>query len=101
MFLWYVTDDEFLEVIYGTQILTAEWQKFMDCFSAKETTDVKKECRAAADDYDECLFHRKESARAQAIAHEYARRQKASEGGDLPQINRKKITPTLEDTGAV
>lgn len=72
----------------------------MDCYSAKSTEDVRS-CQLFAEDYDECLHHRKEKARAQKIADELARREAAGHTGLIMSEKRKAMRLTLEDLGIV
>lgn len=82
------------------EILTlSEWQKFLDCYTAKSTDDVKK-CKLLAEDYEECLHHRKEKVRAQQIAAEYDRRA-ARDAESVPAVERRKLKITLEDASVL
>ncbi len=78
--------------------INSEWQKFLDCYTAKSTDDIKT-CQLLAQDYDECLHHRKEKARAQRIAAEYERR--AAKGEDVPAVEKRKLNITLEDASVL
>jgi NADH dehydrogenase (ubiquinone) Fe-S protein 5 len=49
-----------------------EWQQFVECYSAKRTTDTKA-CKPMAEDYQECLHHQKEQARQLKINEQLSR----------------------------
>lgn len=40
-------------------MMIIEWQSYMECASAKSTTD-QSQCQAKGADYYECLHHKKE-----------------------------------------
>lgn len=65
------------------------WQKFIDCYTAKDTEDPRQACKIFAEDYQECLFHTKEIERAQKIAAEFERREKKGDE-DLPAVKTQK-----------
>lgn len=55
------------------------WQKFIDCYTARDTQDPLKACKAFAENYEECLHHGKEIERAQRIFAEMERRENNGE----------------------
>lgn len=48
------------------------WQEFQKCYAS---ADRPIDCRSEVEDYNECLNHRKEIARAQAIESHFQTRQ--------------------------
>ncbi|KAF8137464.1 hypothetical protein EV363DRAFT_1581078 [Boletus edulis] len=46
----------------------AYWQEFQKCYAQ---VDAPQECKLQAEDYLECLHHRKEIARANAVKAEF------------------------------
>lgn len=76
------------------------WQKFIDCYTSNSTKDPLQECKAAAEDYHECLHHTKEIQRANRIAAEIAK--KEAKGKDLPSVEtRRGLKYTLTDIKAI
>ncbi|TCD62767.1 hypothetical protein EIP91_006439, partial [Steccherinum ochraceum] len=55
----------------GTPRCFAFWQEFSKCYAS---TDNPSQCRVQADDYLECLHHKKEIARANAVKAEFIKR---------------------------
>ncbi|CAH7676177.1 NADH dehydrogenase Fe-S protein 5 [Phakopsora pachyrhizi] len=48
------------------------WQEFRKCYAG---ADFPEDCRAQADDYGECLTHKKEIAKAKKIQEVFAEKQ--------------------------
>lgn len=68
----------------GASRCFSTWQKFLDCYTAKDTSDPLQQCKLFAEDYNECLHHTKEIERASKIAAEIERKEAAGE--DLPEV---------------
>uniref|UniRef100_A0A060T5K3 NADH dehydrogenase [ubiquinone] iron-sulfur protein 5 n=1 Tax=Blastobotrys adeninivorans TaxID=409370 RepID=A0A060T5K3_BLAAD len=73
-----------------------EWQSFVECYTSKRTTDTKQ-CKPMAEDYEECLHHRKEKARALQINAELNRQKSEDKSFDI--ATTKKFT--VEQLGLV
>lgn len=72
------------------------WQKFIDCYTAKDTADPLKSCKLFAEDYHECLHHTKEIERANKISAEVQRKEAAGE--ELPKSEvRRGLKYSLTD----
>lgn len=83
----------------GTSRCWYEWQKFLDCYTAKDVTDPSQ-CKLFAEDYTECLHHSKEIVRARKIAEELERREKS--GKPAPTVETHPYPRSaLKDLGLV
>jgi len=66
----------------GTSRCFNEWQRFLECYTSAETTK-RVQCTPQADDYFECLHHRKEKARTLAIKTQLDKnKEKAEKAGE-------------------
>ncbi|CAN6674620.1 hypothetical protein TRVA0_058S00452 [Trichomonascus vanleenenianus] len=73
-----------------------EWQRFVECYTAKRTTDTNQ-CAPMAEDYGECLHHQKEKARLLTIQNEMQR--KKNEDASFKVAEQKKFS--VEQLGLV
>ncbi|KAI8817817.1 uncharacterized protein EV422DRAFT_540066 [Fimicolochytrium jonesii] len=54
------------------------WQEFARCY-VQADTDPKTECRKGFEDYQECLYHRKELLRMTLVQEEYIKTRQSEE----------------------
>ncbi|MBW0503478.1 hypothetical protein O181_043193 [Austropuccinia psidii MF-1] len=67
------------------------WQEFQKCYAS---ADFPEDCRAQVEDYNECLNHKKEIARAQAIREHFAKKQAS-------QLQNQKLEENVTQSGIV
>jgi NADH dehydrogenase (ubiquinone) Fe-S protein 5 len=53
------------------------WQEFAKCHVGSDSLD---QCKPAFEDYQECLFHKKEFQRMQIVREEWMKKQELNKG---------------------
>ncbi|KLU88775.1 hypothetical protein MAPG_07759 [Magnaporthiopsis poae ATCC 64411] len=83
------------------------WQEVMACYvvnTSAEDPQSRKKCGPILEDYYECLHHKKERARTQALQLAYRKAERANPRGDPPtagQIRNLGLIGKEEDTAKV
>ncbi|KAF2403614.1 hypothetical protein EJ06DRAFT_536050 [Trichodelitschia bisporula] len=77
------------------------WQEVLACYTVNTNTDDdsgKKKCAPALEDYMECLHHKKEAARVQAIQAAYRKKQAEDPRSDAPTAGQIRSLGLIEAT---
>jgi len=67
------------------------WQEFQKCYAG---ADFPEDCRPQVEDYNECLSHKKEIARAKTLQENFSKKQ-------AQQLEKQKLDEHVSQSGII
>ena len=67
------------------------WQEFQKCYAS---ADFPEDCRPQVEDYNECLSHKKEIARAKTLQENFSKKQ-------AQQLEKQKLEENVTQSGII